>query len=93
LLWEITSERPPFLDLRDISNYFLYVSYRIGNEKLREDPIKGTPLEYQQLYRKCWDDDPKLRPDIDQVYEISNQLKLQFNTNEQNKHSELQTGY
>ena len=34
--------------------------------------------------------DPKLRPDSDQVYEILSQLKLQFNTNEQNEQHELQ---
>ncbi|CAB5380089.1 unnamed protein product [Rhizophagus irregularis] len=42
----------------------------MGNFK--EEPIKGTPLKYQQLYQKCWDDEPKLRPDIEEVYKILN---------------------
>ncbi|CAB4381702.1 unnamed protein product [Rhizophagus irregularis] len=41
---------------------------------LREVPIEGTPLEYQQLYQKCCDGDPELRPDIEEVYEILSQL-------------------
>ncbi|GBB83401.1 hypothetical protein RclHR1_10120001 [Rhizophagus clarus] len=47
------------------------------------EPVEGTPSEYQQLYQKCWDDDPKKRPDIDQVYkEISRQCNSNC-TNEQ----------
>src|ERR1700722_5846131 len=68
LFWEITSGRPPFLNLDRIS-----LCYNISNN-LREVPIEGTPLEYQMLYQKCWDGDPKLRPDIYQVYD---QLKSQ----------------
>ncbi|GBC03167.1 hypothetical protein RclHR1_00500015 [Rhizophagus clarus] len=71
LLWEITSGRPPFCTTQDPDR----LSFYICCNNLREKPIEGTPLEYQQLYQKCWDDEPKIRPDIDQVYdEISNQL-------------------
>ncbi|CAB4426367.1 unnamed protein product [Rhizophagus irregularis] len=41
-----------------------------GLSKKLEIPIEGTPLEYQQLYQECWDGEPKLRPDIEEVYEI-----------------------
>ncbi|GES97465.1 kinase-like domain-containing protein [Rhizophagus clarus] len=73
LLWEITSGRPPFYKVeRNL------LGYHIGYANLREDPIEGTPLKYQQLYQICWDGDPKKRPDIDQVYDeivkISSQL-------------------
>ncbi|RIA88992.1 kinase-like domain-containing protein [Glomus cerebriforme] len=59
ILWEITSGRPPF------SNYQQQelLSHHISINKLRETPIRDTPLEYQQLYQKCWDDDPNIRPD------------------------------
>ncbi|RIA96288.1 hypothetical protein C1645_872161 [Glomus cerebriforme] len=88
LLWEITSGRPPFSDyLRDAS-YAL--SIKICYENLIENPIVGTPLRYQQLYQKCWDEDHNIRPDIEEVYEILSQLSqlttdesldLQFNNN------------
>ena len=80
LLWEITSGYPPFYHTaeRDV------LGYHIGHSNLREKPIPDTPLEYQQLYQKCWDGDPEKRPDINQVYkEISSQLN-QFNTNDTN---------
>jgi serine/threonine protein kinase len=73
LLWEITSGRPPFCHTieRDM------LGYHISRENLREEPIEGTPLEYQQLYQKCWDGDPDKRPDINQIYnEILNQLNV-----------------
>ncbi|CAB5364804.1 unnamed protein product [Rhizophagus irregularis] len=44
------------------------LGYQISHNNLREDPIEGTPLEYQLLYQECWDDDPAKRPNIDQVY-------------------------
>ncbi|PKY48397.1 kinase-like protein, partial [Rhizophagus irregularis] len=58
LIWEITSGRPPFHDMeeRDMLGYHIYHS------NLRETPIEGTPIEYQQLYQKCWNGDPKERP-------------------------------
>src|SRR2546429_7604311 len=64
LLWEITSGYPPF---SKIPAYAL--SYKIGNG-FREQPIIDTPLAYVNLYQKCWDDDPNLRPNIDEVFEI-----------------------
>ncbi|RIA96280.1 kinase-like domain-containing protein [Glomus cerebriforme] len=98
LLWEITSGNPPFSDHSQDDLYALVI--KICCENLREDPIMGTPLKYLQLYQRCWDDDPKLRPDIEEVYEILSQLNqltieesldlLQFNINK-NIQEELQT--
>ncbi|POG79417.1 kinase-like domain-containing protein [Rhizophagus irregularis DAOM 181602=DAOM 197198] len=69
LLWEISSGSLPFHDYRSNRNILaIHISYN----NLREEPIKGTPLKYQQLYQKCWDDEPKLRPDIEEVYKILN---------------------
>ncbi|GBC03162.1 hypothetical protein RclHR1_00500010 [Rhizophagus clarus] len=70
LLWEITSGHPPFHNIED-RDVFIH----IVNKNARENPIKDTPLEYSQLYQKCWNDDPKERPVINQVFdEISNQF-------------------
>ncbi|PKY53882.1 kinase-like protein, partial [Rhizophagus irregularis] len=69
LLWEISSGRPPFSNHpQDI------LAVHISCLNLREKPIEGTPPEYQQLYQKCWDGEPKSRPDIEEVYETLSRL-------------------
>ncbi|CAB5376214.1 unnamed protein product [Rhizophagus irregularis] len=47
----------------------------ISYQNLREKPIEDTPLKYQQLYEKCWNGDPDLRPNVDEVYDILFKLK------------------
>ncbi|RIA95376.1 kinase-like domain-containing protein, partial [Glomus cerebriforme] len=47
-----------------------------------EDPVENTPLEYQRVYQECWHEDPDLRPEVNEVYEILSQLKSKSNTNE-----------
>jgi serine/threonine protein kinase len=91
LLWEITSGRPPFhtdnVSQDDTDPDQSNLRYHISRENLREEPIEGTPLEYQQLYQKCWDDDPGKRPDINQVYnEILSQNNA-INTHENHEDS------
>ncbi|GBB97330.1 hypothetical protein RclHR1_02970005 [Rhizophagus clarus] len=73
LLWEISSGYPPFL------NYPRTVlTNLISHDNLREKPVDGTPQEYQQLYQKCWDDNPNSRPDIEEVHEtLRSQLKIE----------------
>ncbi|CAB4426615.1 unnamed protein product [Rhizophagus irregularis] len=63
LLWEISSGRSPFPGYSRI-----VLGSHISYLDLREEPVKGTPLEYQQLYQKCWNGDPDLRPDIEEVH-------------------------
>lgn len=71
LLWEISSGHLPFPGYpRDVLGS--HISYM----NLREKPIEGTPFKYQQLYQKCWDDNPNSRPNIEEVYEILFQLKI-----------------
>src|SRR5688572_6812783 len=72
LLWEITSGYPPF---STIPSYAL--SFKIANG-LREQPIINTPAAYKKLYQKCWSDDPNLRPNIDDVFDILEKIS---NTN------------
>ncbi|CAB4420985.1 unnamed protein product [Rhizophagus irregularis] len=61
VLWEISSCREPFLD-----EDFLYLPFRISHN-LREKAIKGTPMEYKQIYTNCWQLEPKNRPSISDV--------------------------
>src|SRR5205814_1630349 len=63
LFWEISSGRPPFFDINPAS----FIIFKIING-YRESPVDNTPLEYQQLYQKCWDETPDLRPNIDEVH-------------------------
>jgi len=84
LFWEITSGRPPFCD-DTVDRIALEFHIRNG---LREEPIEDTPLEYRQLYQKCWDDDQKKRPDIDKVHEILSRFNTD-NANEQHEDSSI----
>jgi hypothetical protein len=61
ILWEISSGCPPFLTIP----YYSLI-YKVSNG-LRERPIRGTPEEYVNLYQKCWEEDPNLRPNIVEV--------------------------
>ncbi|CAG8669030.1 4162_t:CDS:2, partial [Ambispora leptoticha] len=56
LLWEISSCCIPFRDL----NWLALFNEIING--LREEPIDNTPLEYVELYKDCWQFEPKNRP-------------------------------
>ncbi|RGB41929.1 hypothetical protein C1646_810336 [Rhizophagus diaphanus] len=58
-IFGISSERPTFE--KSTNNVSTMLSIMTGN---REQPVTNTPLEYQSLYIKCWDDDPKKRPSM-----------------------------
>ncbi|PKB95049.1 hypothetical protein RhiirA5_437467 [Rhizophagus irregularis] len=60
LMWELSSGNPPKTE--NISK-----SYIIGG--YREIPISGTPVEYLDLYKSCWNYEPNERPSISQVYD------------------------
>uniref|UniRef100_U9T0U0 MATA-HMG n=1 Tax=Rhizophagus irregularis (strain DAOM 181602 / DAOM 197198 / MUCL 43194) TaxID=747089 RepID=U9T0U0_RHIID len=46
----------------------------MGN--FEEKPTEGTHSKYQQLYKECWDDEPKSRPNIEEVYKILNTVTV-----------------
>ena len=77
LFWEISSGYPPF---ESYSNY-LIASKIIAGE--REAPVEGSMSTYVDLYQQCWDNDPKKRPEIQEVFEKLKQASLQY----QNKFS------
>ncbi|CAG8615215.1 5404_t:CDS:2, partial [Gigaspora rosea] len=43
---------------------------------VREDPINGTPIDFMNLYRDAWNDDPNSRPDIDEIWHKLNLIRL-----------------
>ncbi|CAB4392631.1 unnamed protein product [Rhizophagus irregularis] len=89
LLWEISSGYPPFLKIP----YYSLI-YKVSNG-LREEPISDSPPEYVDLYQKCWDVDPNIRPTSDEVvdtleYILSNikedsKIKEDMNISEDSK--------
>ncbi|CAB5382475.1 unnamed protein product [Rhizophagus irregularis] len=46
----------------------------------RETPVAGTPIDYLNIYEKCWEDNPDDRPNIQQV--LSDLKLINMNTNE-----------
>jgi serine/threonine protein kinase len=77
LMWEISSGYPPFKDSDD--KFALGVSINNGN---REITIPGTPMEYENLYKNCWNQEPKQRPTINKVL---NEFKMMSFKNTGNK--------
>jgi len=75
LFWEITSGYSPFSKNRSHN-----LTIKISNG-FREEPINNTPQVYVTLYQKCWNDDPNLRPDIEEVYFILEEEFNKLNTN------------
>ncbi|PKY54046.1 kinase-like protein [Rhizophagus irregularis] len=74
LLWEITSGHPPFPNTPSNERISLYL--RVCSKNLREVPIDNTPSDYIELYEKCWNGEPKLRPTIDSVYDTLEKISL-----------------
>src|SRR5436305_12579895 len=61
ILWEISGCRIPFP-----KEELMYLSLKIYNG-LREKPVKGTPMQYIQIYTNCWQLGPDSRPLINQI--------------------------
>ncbi|RGB40663.1 kinase-like domain-containing protein [Rhizophagus diaphanus] len=61
LLWLLSSGRRPFYD--EGTKYDINLAMDIINGK-REEIIKGTPVEYSDIYTACWSDDPDERPSL-----------------------------
>ena len=73
LLWEISSGCTPF---KSFSQYIIPSKILAGE---REPPIEGTSSKYIELYKQCWDNDPKKRPNIQKVLDILDQISYQYN--------------
>ncbi|EXX53899.1 polo kinase CDC5 [Rhizophagus irregularis DAOM 197198w] len=70
LMWEVSSGEPPFNNYEH--DYDLAMNIVNG---IRPKIVPGTPLEYKNLMKQCWDADPSKRPDIrtlrDKIMEIN----------------------
>ncbi|CAJ0633761.1 8170_t:CDS:2 [Entrophospora sp. SA101] len=78
LLWEISSGTIPYKGFNTLNLFHL-----IANKHYRETPVKGSPRKYVQLYQRCWENDPKNRPDA--IYDKTSIIKkIYINTADYN---------
>ncbi|KAF0418485.1 kinase-like protein [Gigaspora margarita] len=99
LLWEISSYRQPFDDLNDQMEIYTYIL-----KGAREAPIPNTPTKYMELYKRCWETNPVLRPQISEivarlstmelepVYNLSSQVSHLNNSNFNGFHPSISAG-
>ncbi|RIB25813.1 kinase-like domain-containing protein [Gigaspora rosea] len=66
VLWEISSGHKPFPSLKRTQ-----ISIKIYNGE-REKPVEGTPSDYVDLYKRCWNDEPDNRPKIEEILDFFN---------------------
>ncbi|GBC08296.1 hypothetical protein RclHR1_00800023 [Rhizophagus clarus] len=71
VMWEISSMQPPFVNREH--DYHLATDIVSG---MRPNIIPGTPSEYENLMKQCWDADPLKRLDAHTLWEKLNEIKL-----------------
>ncbi|RGB31343.1 kinase-like domain-containing protein [Rhizophagus diaphanus] len=93
LMWEISSGQPPFVGYKH--DYHLAMNIVNG---IRPKILSGTPLEYKNLMKQCWDADPSKRPDIKTLMNRIDKLNLFYQTKssessrlEENNNLEIET--
>ncbi|CAB5379990.1 unnamed protein product [Rhizophagus irregularis] len=85
LMWEISSGHPPFEHFDDK----WALAYSIVNNNNREKLVPNTPEKYEELYTKCWSQEPRLRPMINEV--LDEFERMDFGNDIGNLISESQT--
>src|ERR1044072_5561741 len=73
LMWEISSGCIPF---KDRFNNHHAIVHAIVYNKARENPILNTPEDYEELYKKCWNQEPEQRPSIEEVLKEFSKMDL-----------------
>ena len=64
LMWEISSEQSPFINYEHDYDFAIKII-----NGMRPKIVPGTPLEYENLMKQCWDADPTKRPDVNYLYD------------------------
>ncbi|POG75270.1 kinase-like domain-containing protein [Rhizophagus irregularis DAOM 181602=DAOM 197198] len=93
LMWEISSGQPPFINYEHNYDLAMYIINGI-----RPKIVSGTPLEYKNLMKQCWDADPSKRPDINTLDNKIREINLFYQTKsnesltqpEENNNSEME---
>ncbi|KAF0515130.1 kinase-like protein [Gigaspora margarita] len=71
ILWEISSGQPPF---KQKSSFEIFLEIQLSDE-FRETPAEKTPFQYVELYKKCWNKDPHIRPEMPLIIKTLNRLQ------------------
>ncbi|GBC08805.1 hypothetical protein RclHR1_00840006 [Rhizophagus clarus] len=77
LMWEISSGCPPFKDRCCTGGDMALAVNIIGG--LREEVVTGTPKEYEDLYIKCWDQEPEQRPITKDILDELTKMNVKIN--------------
>jgi serine/threonine protein kinase len=89
LMWEISSGHPPFINYEH--DYYLATNIING---IRPRIVPGTPLEYENLMKQCWDADPLKRLDSLTLYHKLNEINLYYlNKSDEQTQSEINTDF
>jgi serine/threonine protein kinase len=73
LMWEISSGQPPFINYEHENEIVMNIINGI-----RPKIVPGTPLEYKNLMKECWDADPLKRPDINVLEAKMRKINLYY---------------
>ncbi|EXX59805.1 Mkk1p [Rhizophagus irregularis DAOM 197198w] len=73
LMWEISSGQTPFINYEHENDIVMNIINGI-----RPKIVPGTPLEYKNLMKECWDADPLKRPDVIALGEKMIRINLDY---------------
>ncbi|PKK61771.1 kinase-like protein, partial [Rhizophagus irregularis] len=73
LMWEISSGQTPFINYEHENDIVMNIINGI-----RPKIVPGTPLEYKNLMKECWDADPLKRPDTHALWERMQRINLYY---------------
>ncbi|POG71846.1 kinase-like domain-containing protein [Rhizophagus irregularis DAOM 181602=DAOM 197198] len=73
LMWEISSGQTPFINYEHENDIVMNIINGI-----RPKIVPGTPLEYKNLMKECWDADPLKRPNILTLWNKINNINLHY---------------
>ena len=73
LMWEISSGRSPFINYEHDIDLVMNIINGI-----RPKVVLGTPVEYENLMKQCWDADPLKRPDAYTLWEKIQEMNLHY---------------
>ncbi|POG60177.1 kinase-like domain-containing protein [Rhizophagus irregularis DAOM 181602=DAOM 197198] len=73
LMWEISSGQTPFINYEHENDIVMNIINGI-----RPKIVPGTPLEYKNLMKQCWDADPLKRPDINALEYKMRKINLDY---------------
>ncbi|CAG8466341.1 14439_t:CDS:2 [Racocetra fulgida] len=69
-LEEIIKDEQDWLEIMVENGYirvFDYSGFNEINEIDEEEMVPGTPSIYAKLYKKCWNTNPKRRPELEEI--------------------------